>query len=229
MTARTLIKAALRAIGVIASGETPSASEMADGLEALQIMLRGWGAERIMVYTTTNEHFTLTANDGDYTIGSGGDFNTTRPTRISGAFVRGSGVDVPLKIIGEAEYRAIGTKDAGGTPGQLYYNPAYPLGLIYLYPVPSSALVLYLDNLRPLTEPTTLTDSISFPLEYDEAIKFNLAVRMAPEFGVSVPPEVAAIAMTAKDKIQALNAALQLEPVRLDILDATRKYHINHG
>ena len=49
-TANTIIKAALRAIGAIATGETPTDAEMQDGLEALKFMLRTWSDDNIRLY-----------------------------------------------------------------------------------------------------------------------------------------------------------------------------------
>jgi hypothetical protein len=48
-TAQTLIKAALRTIGAIAMGETPTADEMTEGLEALKFMLRHWSNKNIIL------------------------------------------------------------------------------------------------------------------------------------------------------------------------------------
>ena len=72
MTAQELIKAAMRLINATADGETPTASEMADGLEALKIMLRSWSSDNLMIYFIEQETLTLTGASS-YTIGSGGD------------------------------------------------------------------------------------------------------------------------------------------------------------
>ena len=60
MTALEIVTAALRLIGVAATGETLSASESADGLQALQIMLDSWSNQGLMVYARTTETLTLT-------------------------------------------------------------------------------------------------------------------------------------------------------------------------
>ena len=71
-TAQTLIKAALRSIGAIATGETPTAAEMADGLESMKLMFRSWSAKNIRLYYTKQETLTM-GGASSYTIGSGGD------------------------------------------------------------------------------------------------------------------------------------------------------------
>jgi hypothetical protein len=83
-TAQELIKAALRVIGVVATGETPTNAELQDGLEAMKIMFRQWAAKGLMVYVSTIDTHTLTAGTKSYTIGSGATINTGRPVSING-------------------------------------------------------------------------------------------------------------------------------------------------
>lgn len=221
-TAQTLIKAALRAINAIASGETPTAAEMADGLEALKIMLRSWSSENIMVYSISQDTLTMTGASS-YTIGSGGDASTTWPVEIKGAVVD---TIYDLRIIGEARYRSLKRGELGSTAQYLYYNPAYPLGVLYPYPVGGSSMVI--DSLKALTDPATLTTSVSFPTSYDAAIKWNLALELAPEFGREPSPFIAQRAYLAKRTIESKNAANQINSVDLSHLGrGDRLYDIN--
>lgn len=215
-TAQTLIKAALRAIGAIATGETPSADEMADGLESLKFMLRHWADKDIMIPYQSQDSATMTGAQS-YTIGSGGDFNTARPVSILGGYVRDlSGYDHPVKTIDADRYRSLRLKNMGGTCEYLWYSPEYPLGKIYVYPTGGSTL--YIDSLKPLTEPSMLTSNIEFPPGYDEAIKWNLAVRMAPEYGKDASETVLALATSAYEYIEARNFAGQVSAVSLKII-----------
>ena len=210
-TAQTLIKGALRAINAIATGETPTAAELADGLEALQFMLRSWSAENIMVYAISQDTLTLTGATS-YTIGSGGDCNTTWPSEIKGAVVD---TDYDLEIIGEARYRSLSRNSLSTPPAYLYYNPAYPLGVLYPWPVGGSSMVI--DSLKALTDPTSLTSSVAFPTSYDAAIKWNLAVELAPEFGKEPSQTVLRRAHKSKKAIESKNAAMQLNEANLDL------------
>lgn len=211
-TARTLIKGALRKIGVIASGETPTAAEMQDGLEALQMMLRNWSAQNIRLYYTDQETLTMDGSES-YTIGSGGDLDTVRPASVRGAWHD----DWPVKIIDEDRYRQIRMSTSStGTVEYLWYAPEYPLGV--LYPWPQGGSTLYIDSLKPLTDPTALTDSVAFPPEYDEAIVFNLAVRMAPEFEKEPSITVHQIAAAALQRLETRNFAEQVNAITPDLI-----------
>ncbi len=226
-TAQTLIKAALRSIGVITSGETPTADELNDGLEAMKFMFRHWSAKNIRLYFMTSETFALTGA-ASYTIGSGGVINTARPVSIRGAYIRDSnGSDSVLNIIDEARYRSLQIKNISAPGESLWYSPEYPLGKIYIYPLCTGTL--YLNSLKALADPSLITSSIAFPPEYDEAIKYNLAVRMAPEYGKEPSNIVLGLAKSGLDDIETRNFAEQMNAARPEVIKLVEKYSINKG
>lgn len=234
MYVSTLIKGSMRKLGVIATGETPTASEMADALEALQGMLRSWAGKRLMVFSSVKESVTLAAGTASYTWGAGGTINTTRPNQILGAFIRDSeNIDHPVDLVSEGKYRSVAVKGTAGRPDMLFYHPTYPLAAIYLCPTPNAAEALWIDSMKPFTETSSfssLTDTIAFPTTYEEPILYGLGLRLAPEFGKSVSAEFAAIANNGYEGLIMLNAANQVEAVKLSLPNGTRSaYNINAG
>lgn len=231
MTAQELIKASLRVIQAIATGETPTDAEMQDGLEALRMLLRYWGTKRTLMHYIDVENFTLTAGTESYTIGSGGDFDTVRPLKISGGYTRSGGLDSPFEVVGEKKYREVSQKSqTGDAVTYVWYNPSWgasELGTIYVYPAAGGTI--YLHNLRPLGEPTGLTETVLFPGEYDDPIKWNLALRLAPEYGKPISQDVAALAIMTLDQLISFNASLQIETVKTEILSIARGYNIDRG
>lgn len=232
MKAQELIKASLRVIGVISSGETPTSPEMADSLEAFKIMLKGFAVKGYIVYASTIETFPLISGDLDNSIGDGGDLDTVRPVRIEKALVSSGSTDYPVEIIGKDAYGKIAQKTAGGTPSYLYYNPTYPLGLLSLYPSPPDGLTITLWSLKPLTAPDGLTSDVEFPPEYDALIKWNLALDLAPEFGAEPSLIVVARAKDTMSDILSINSELNNEGVSAEValLGARAgRYDIDHG
>ncbi len=227
-TAQTLINAAFRSIGVIASGEIATAQELADGLEALKMMLRHWSASSIRLYFLTQDTLALNSSVS-YTIGTGGVCNTLRPEEIKGGYVKNSNnFDWPLTIIDEAKYRSLSLKSLSGPAQYLWYNPAFPLGVLYFWPLCSGTA--YIDSIKPLTEPSLITDTIQFPPSYDEAIKYNLAVRMAPEYAKEPSAIVVALAASALHVIESRNFNSQMNAVDLNVeLKDYMPYNINQG
>lgn len=216
-TASTLIKAALRGIGAIDPGETPTAAELDNGLEALKMMLRRWSADDLNIYFITLESFTLTGA-AYYTIGTGGTFNTTRPLSIRSAYIDSKDTG-ELSLLSESEYL---NNNSG-----LWYSPEYPLGKIYIYPI--STGTLYLSSFKELSEPADINADVSFPVAYDEAIKYGLMVRLAPEYGRTVTTEMVAIGSAALNDIKTRNFSSQINTVRPDILTVGSAYRIDEG
>jgi hypothetical protein len=195
MVTADLIRATLRLIGAISSSETPAADESSDALESLNMMLGSWGASRFLSASTGKVTKTMTGA-ASYTVGSGGDIDTTRPTAIYNAFWTTGGLDYPLTTLDYYDYERIGIKTVGGIPEYISLKPDNPLSTIYLFPVPASG-TLTLENVRPSTE-LGLDDTLPYPPEWIRAMKFNLAVEISPEFGFTVSPELAMLAQESK-------------------------------
>jgi len=225
-TVNEIIKDSLLDIGAIGVGETPDDDTIQHALRVLRKMINGWSNKRQIIYFSTTENFTLTGA-ASYTIGSGGDFNAVRPVKIQGAYTRSSGVDNTLKIIDEAQWREITLKGTVAPSSWLWYSPEYPLGKIYIYPLEGGTI--YLHSLKHLTDYTALTTTLSLPEGYEEAIQYNLALRLAPGYGKGVDVALVALAKMALDDIKRINASLNIETVKPEIFRLTRRYSINEG
>lgn len=197
-TARDIIKSALRKIAVLGAGASLSANEADDALNALNSMLASWSAEGNMVYVETKETFNLT-NDRIYTIGSGADFDTTRPINIKSAYVTQGGTDYPLSEYNNTQYSHLSNKDSTtGIPDVYYYDGDFPTAKIYLYPAPNSVATITINSIKPLTQFTSLTTDFTFPGEYLLALETNLAVLIAPEYEREASPTVKQMAIESK-------------------------------
>jgi len=217
MLVSTLINASLRKIGGLSSGETPETARQTEALEALQSMLRSWSSLKIRVFASVKESFILVPGTASYSWGIGGIISTARPNTLIGGFVRDSGdTDHPIIILSEGVYRILSLKVLVGRPTAVFYHPLYPEGYLYVYPVPEEAEVMWIDSLKPFTEASsfaTVNDTLAFPPNYEEAIIYNLAIRLAPEYGKNVSAEVIVIADKSLRDLITLNAANQVEPV----------------
>jgi len=223
-TTSQIIRRALRLSGVLASGETPSANEQADALEALNAMLDAWRNESLMVYALRTESLTLTGA-ASYTIGAGGNLNTARPVKIEQAYWRSGDIDYPVRLADAKAYAGIADKTTQSQPDWLYYEPSYPLGTLYLYPIPASG-TLKLITWVPLSEITVVSDELALPPGYLEAITYQLAARIAVEYDRPVPPDVVAIGSAAKKDIKRVNFRT---PIMSTGLTTGRRYDIRAG
>lgn len=200
-TARGIITKAMQKSGIVTKNESPSSDEISDGLDSLNAMLSAWSNDSLLIYKRTIESFTLTTNDYSYTIGTGGDFNTTRPTYIISAYITENSTDYPLSIISDEIYANITDKTVGGIPVMLNYNNGYSLGEIKLYPSPTKAYTLNLVTEKPYTT-FTIDDVVDLPAGWEQAIVYNLALILAPEYGQPVDQSIYKIAEDSKRLIK---------------------------
>lgn len=219
-TANTIITGALQLLGVIDPEDTPSPSMAIGGLRRLNMMIGQLSLQSFTKPVTAREVFPLTAGrggpDDPYTIGPGGDFDTSRPTEITGVGLNLNSstppVEIPRTILTDDAYEAIGIKDlANSLFVALYYSATFASGWgsINLWPVPSTALndiVLY--RQVSLLRFTSLTASYELPEGLDEVLEYNLCPRLAPLYTVPVPPEVATIAKNSLRIYKRSNVAM---------------------
>lgn len=209
-TGLQLITRAMRLAGAIGKGETPDSDEAEDGRTAVNAMLDSWQLERLMVYQIVQGSYTWPAATTSRTIGSGGDFSAQRPVRIDSAFVRDANSnDLPLAVLQDRQqYDGIVSKSTQSTvPQWIFMDQAYPLGVLYLYPVPSVELTLKLNTWQTLQAFTSLTTELALPPGHERAIVFNLALEFSPEFGSGskMDPQVPVIAVQSKAAIKTIN------------------------
>lgn len=212
-TARTIIKRAMRKAGILTTGQEPTADEANDALDSLNDLLASLFNENLIVYGRSVESFTLTASQASYTIGSGGDFNTTRPNAIASAYVRIGNIDYPLEPYMDTLYdENTALKTLSTIPNSYVYENTYPLGRFTLYPVPASGWTLYLRLEKPVTE-LTLDSTVSMPPGWNQFLIYKLATILAPEYGQQIDPNVVLIANQSKE-------ALELQVAKARTIDA---------
>lgn len=200
-----IIQDAMGVIGVIGQNETPTSSEMSLGLRMLNGMLAMWATDRTYAYSVTNNSGALVNGQREYSIGAGGDFDVTRPVTIDYAYIRLNSVDYPLKKLNNQDYGSIPYKENQPFPQFFYYDPAYPLGYINIYGVPTSDMTLFFDTWQQITQFTDIYQEVSLPPGYELAVIYSLAKILAPHYGVTLSPEAAQMEITTTAMIRDRN------------------------
>jgi hypothetical protein len=207
VTAGVLVRRSMRLLGVIATGETPTADEMNDGLGSLNDLLQNLSLQNLAVYDAATQTFQTVAGQALYTIGPSGNWNTWRPVRISGnPTCTFNGVDFPVDLIGQDEYDMIGlkTQQQPIVEKMLYVNEN-PLGLITLWPIPSGIVNITINSDRVLTNVDSISTSMIFPPGYLLMMRYALAILMAPDYGVTVSQEILGVASKSMADIKRAN------------------------
>lgn len=212
-TVRDILKASLRKIEAIATGETPDAAELSESLSAMNMLLDSWSNENLFIYSKVREEFNFVASQYQYTMGSGGDFSTTRPLTIEQVLVKEPGADpvfeTPVEIITKDEYSQITVKvTETDIPTKVYPDYGNPLVTLNFWGVPGDSsykAVIY--SAKALTTFTTsqYSTSLTFPPGYERALVYNLALELAPEFGKVPSADVYRSASESKAAIKRKN------------------------
>lgn len=209
-TALQLINGAARLIGVIRKSEALSSDEAADGLVSLNDMLASWSNNGLLCVSRVWESFTVTAATS-YLIGASQTLNTVRPLAIKAAFFRIGTIDYDLEIITDEEYESISLKTlTTNFPRYLTYDNANPYGTIRLYPQGAGALHLLSE--KPVTDIAAVSTTVNFPAGWNRAIRYNLAIDMAPEY--SVEPSSAVVAMAKESKMDIMLSIAKVRPIK---------------
>ena len=232
-TAGDQINRALRLLGVLAEGETPSASVSQDALMALNQMIDSWNTERLSVFCTQDQVFTWPAGEYIRTLGPSGDFVGLRPVLLDDAtYFRDPGTNVSfgIKFINQQQYDGIAVKTVTSTyPQVIFVNMGYPDITMSIYPRPTRDLEWHFVSVQELTQPATLVTNILFPPGYLRAFTYNLAMEIAPEFGVEPSPQVQRIAMTSKRNLKRINNPDDVMSMPYAIVATRQRFNIYAG
>ena len=233
VTAGDLINGALRLIGMLAEGETPSAGTSADALVAMQQMIDSWNTERLSIFTTQEQVFTWPAGALSRTLGPTGDFIGNRPIQLDDStyFIDPTtGISYGIKIINQQQYDGIAVKTVTSSyPQVMWINTNYPNLDLHIYPVPTRSLEWHFISVDPLDQPAALGTSLAFPPGYLRAFRYNLACEIAPEFGVEPSPQVQRIAMSSKRNLKRINNPEDVMALPYSIVGTRQRYNIFAG
>lgn len=209
-TARDIIGDAMLEIGARASGDAIDATTAADHLRVLNRMIDSWGQDELLVYTVDRLTFNLVPSQQSYQIGVGAtDFVTTypvRPGQINMASVVVNGVEIGLDVVNDTEWRDVSVKNTPSTfPTKMWANGNYPLDVLYFWPIPSTVtqLVLYVWG-QPL-DFTDVNATVTLPHGYEDALVYNLGLRLCSQYGIQPAQTLVADAAKALSRIKRMN------------------------
>lgn len=227
-TAQTLINDAMKDIGALSSGESPSSDETADVLSAMNTMLDSWSIDGLMMFAENEISHTLTTNVGSYTIGpSGQTITAARPQKIVSCFVRDGANDYPVKVIDKQQYDAIPDKTTQGAyPEYIYLDDSFANGTIKLWPYPGGAYTLKMTVQTVLSSLATAGTTFTMPPGYQRCVQKNLAIEIAPMFEKEPSGALIRAAVESKALVKKLNTKI---PVMQTGLGGGRRADIYAG
>lgn len=214
VTALSIITAALQEIGALAAGEIPSNDDQAWTLQKLQRLIDRYNARQPLVFNVNFALFTLnppSPPDSPTTIGPGGNFDVNqRPVSIPsiGLILDGGtpGVELPLNRRDDDWWANNRIKGLTSTlPTDYYYSPAWPLGQIYFWPVPTTSHQVRVESRLVLGEITSYAQQFSMPPAYWDLIVYELAISLGPSFKRPASQDLIGLWRAANKAVQGNN------------------------
>ena len=232
-TAGDQINRALRLLGVLAEGETASADTAQDALMALNQMIDSWNLERLMIYNTIDQTFNWPAGEIQQHLGPTGDLIGVRPVLLDDStYFRDPGTNVSfgIKFINQQQYDGIAVKTVTSTyPQVMWINMEYPNIQMTIYPKPTRLLEWHFISVQELNQPATLTTDLLFPPGYLRTFTYNLAMELAPEFGVEPSKQVMRIAMSSKRNLKRINNADDIMSMPYSLVATRQRFNVYAG
>lgn len=217
-TVNDLLTNSLQDAGIVGIDESIEPIILTRAYRQANWLLAQWARKRFMCYRLA-DYSVVSTGALTYSVGLKCDININpRPDRIEYAFLRflnqpvGSSlyVDIPLHILQSREdYSRIPVKNVGTLPWNIFYDPGWPVGTLYPWPVPQSSLYeLHVGFKVVLPRFASTVQQINFPPEYEAALNWSLARRLRASYQMPEDPQINAIARDAVNTIRLANTAV---------------------
>jgi hypothetical protein len=118
-------------------------------------------------------------------------------------FKSSSGVDRPINILGRKQFMEIPNKVSTGKANQCYFSPKVTAADFYVWPTADDVGdCLAISYCRRIQDIDSVSNNVDIPQECLEAATYNLALRLAPAFGINLAKRDPAIALIAASSLQ---------------------------
>lgn len=216
-TRNFIVEEAFRKIGALGDGESLDATRLAIGVGVLNPMVKALSAYGLNLWALEKVSIPLSTWRGNPSIvvGPAGDFITSyKPLKLLECVRVDDTSSVPLMILAHKDYFEQTNKTETGTPTMIYFQPFSTYAVLSLWQPPDD----YWDDKtiectfqRQIGDLSSADDEIDFPAEWHEALIYQLAVRLAPNYGLP-PSDRAILKQEAKDALELVLRSDQDEP-----------------
>ena len=147
-------------------------------------MLKEWALMGPFLFTKRTTSQTLVANTAAYTL------STSLPIRLIEARYRSTATtqsDIPMMPLTRDEYFQYPNKAATGIPTTFYFDPQPLAGVLYVWPLLSSATTesVQYTYQRRIEDVASLNNTIDIPQEWLGVVGYMLAARLLDDYGIS--------------------------------------------
>lgn len=218
-TGLQVITDSLKLLGVVAGHEVPTAAEQQDSFARLNELIDSWGLHAQTLLVARRDVVALVIGQQTYTVGPGADVDLPTPVTLAAVSYLVAGTpqtEVFLDLGTDQAVLAEPAKDlTGAVPLAVSYQRTHGPGELWVWPVPSAATDLVLYWHQPLAQFPDLVTPVDLSAGYARALRTNLALELAPEFGK--PPDVLIVQQARESLADVKRANVPLVEVGLPV------------
>jgi hypothetical protein len=189
-TGLQVITDSLKLLGVVAGHEVPTAAEQQDSFARLNELIDSWGTHAQTLLVSRRDVIPLLPNTQTYAIGPGLAVDLPVPMAIDDvAYVIPSAPEYEVFLEVGTDRSAVATPQkllTGAVPQVVNYSRTHGYGELWVWPVPTVATDLVIYWAQTLAAFPDLVTPVSLAAGYARALRTNLALELAPEFGRQV-------------------------------------------
>lgn len=208
-----ILTRAVRLLGAVSQGVALPAGDAEDGRIAFNALIESLNVDSLAIYTKNFDQYDIVANKQVYTIGPSGDIAALpqlRPTTIDRIILNQTtvtpAIDLKLEELTDEQWAGIHVKDLKSTlPTKFYSTGDFPNLRLFLWPIPTIANKLTIWTWNQLSAVTDVNADYNLPQGYERMLTYNLAMELAPEYGVEPTLRVIQIAADSLAAIKRLN------------------------
>ena len=187
LTGDQIVNAAMRKIAVLGDGQSPSATQLSNGTQALNVMLKTFTTKGMPLWVMTEYSLALTATR-IYTFGTGQTINIPAPLKVTQVLRVDSTSAIPLNLRSHYDYNLLSGTSSIGPPTAYWYEPLNQTGVLHVWPIPDTTTIatntLKIVYQKPFSDMVSGADTLDFPQWWHEAIIYGLAWRLCGDYGV---------------------------------------------
>lgn len=212
-----IITEAFRKIGALGDGVPLDSTRLSIGAGVLSPMVQSFSSYGLLIWTLDRITIPLNYWNGQpkLTIGPAAQYRTPyKPLKCLEAVRNDDLSSVDMIKLANRDYETQTNKTTTGVPTMFYYKPNAYEGEIYLWQPPddywsNNGSITFVFQ-RQIQDLTTSTDEPDFPQEWTEALIYQLAIRLAPNYGLA-PNDRGMLKQEAKEALALVLGADQEE------------------
>lgn len=168
--------------GLIQLGDSPNSEQIVVGMRKLTDMINLWQTQGLKLWLNVDTAITLTAGTGTYELGptaDGGTVNMTKPLRVIEAYYLDEDENRrPLIALSWDDYIRLSQVTETGAINSYFVNKKQLTLSVFFWLIPDATAATGTGHLllqTQVTNFTSLTETMNFPIEWRMALRWGLA------------------------------------------------------